>query len=423
MGLVSLIYDTGAKGTRLPSFVSLWENLPMAVKDRFKGIPKAEQRGQRWVADYTNTSGRRVVERFSTKAEAETWHADRLREKRAGVSVDTRAAQRTTLAMLWPQFRERLVTGGARGGSPSSRKTMDNYDRAWKSYIEPRWGTAPLAAIKHEQVIEWIDTMAAVSGGPASQATRQEVGKKFITLLDHAVRKFYLTQNPAKDALQRSDYLPRPKKTKDHIYLTMAQLNSLAEHCTDYEDLILTAGLCGLRWGEVSALQVEDITLGDRPSMRICRAYTDVGGVLQLEGTKNGLERSVPLPRALADMLAQRIAERPPAARVWDAPKGGPIRNSSFVQKGRFVKAKAAAAAAATSAKLPAFPDLTFHDLRHTAVSLHISLGSNVKVVQQIAGHADATLTLNTYAGLFDHDRHDSAARVDAAFSKIRKSS
>lgn len=35
-----------------------------------------------------------------------------------------------------------------------------------------------------------------------------------------------------------------------------------------------------------------------------------------------------------------------------------------------------------------------------------------MKVVQRIAGPASATLTLDTYAGLFDEDLHDSAARL-----------
>jgi integrase len=43
-------------------------------------------------------------------------------------------------------------------------------------------------------------------------------------------------------------------------------------------------------------------------------------------------------------------------------------------------------------------------DLRHTAASLAISAGANVKVVQQMLGHARASMTLDTYAGLFQAD-------------------
>jgi integrase len=49
-------------------------------------------------------------------------------------------------------------------------------------------------------------------------------------------------------------------------------------------------------------------------------------------------------------------------------------------------------------------PRLTPHDLRHTAASLAISAGANVKAVQRMLGHASAAMTLDTYADLFDED-------------------
>jgi integrase len=44
------------------------------------------------------------------------------------------------------------------------------------------------------------------------------------------------------------------------------------------------------------------------------------------------------------------------------------------------------------------------HDLRHTAASLAISAGANVKAVQKMLGHASAAMTLDVYADLFDDD-------------------
>lgn len=67
----------------------------------------------------------------------------------------------------------------------------------------------------------------------------------------------------------------------------------------------------------------------------------------------------------------------------------------------------------------PMLPHPTFHDLRHTAVSLAIRAGVNVKVVQRIAGHASATMTLDTYAGLFDDDLHDSADRLNRTLTGL----
>ena len=54
------------------------------------------------------------------------------------------------------------------------------------------------------------------------------------------------------------------------------------------------------------------------------------------------------------------------------------------------------------------------HDLRHTAASLAIQAGANVKVVQQMLGHASAAMTLDVYAGLFEDDLDSVADRLDA---------
>ena len=61
------------------------------------------------------------------------------------------------------------------------------------------------------------------------------------------------------------------------------------------------------------------------------------------------------------------------------------------------------------------FPTITPHDLRHTAASLAVSVRANVKAVQPMLGHAKASMTLDTYADLFDEDLDEVADRLDAA--------
>ena len=58
-------------------------------------------------------------------------------------------------------------------------------------------------------------------------------------------------------------------------------------------------------------------------------------------------------------------------------------------------------------------PRLTPHDLRHTAASLAISSGANVKAVQRMLGHSSAAMTLDTYADLFDDDLDAVAVALD----------
>ncbi len=64
-------------------------------------------------------------------------------------------------------------------------------------------------------------------------------------------------------------------------------------------------------------------------------------------------------------------------------------------------------------------PGLTPHELRHTAASLAVSAGANVKAVQRMLGHASAALTLDRYADLFEDDLDAVADRLDVARSAV----
>ncbi|WP_414683917.1 tyrosine-type recombinase/integrase [Microbacterium sp.] len=60
-------------------------------------------------------------------------------------------------------------------------------------------------------------------------------------------------------------------------------------------------------------------------------------------------------------------------------------------------------------------PTLTVHDLRHTAASLSVQSGANVKAVQRMRGHASAAMTLDVYADLFDDDLDAVSTALDRA--------
>ena len=60
-------------------------------------------------------------------------------------------------------------------------------------------------------------------------------------------------------------------------------------------------------------------------------------------------------------------------------------------------------------------PRTTPHDLRHTAASLAVSAGANVKAVQKMLGHASAAMTLDIYTDLFEDDLEAVATALDKA--------
>jgi integrase len=162
----------------------------------------------------------------------------------------------------------------------------------------------------------------------------------------------------------------------------------------------------GCRWGEMAALRVGNVDFLRRRA-RIVEAVTLVRGV-QTWGTPKGHEcREVPLPPFLVDELAAHVAGMQPDDLLFTGTKGGPIRSQVFQ--------RAVLTRAAASIGLDHFHP---HELRHTAASLAIASGADVKVVQQMLGHKSATMTLDLYGHLFEHRLDEVAAAMDAARSR-----
>jgi integrase len=59
-------------------------------------------------------------------------------------------------------------------------------------------------------------------------------------------------------------------------------------------------------------------------------------------------------------------------------------------------------------------PDIRFHDLRHTAATILLSHGVNIKVVSEMLGHADIATTLRTYAHVIPHMQQVAVDVMDA---------
>jgi integrase len=64
-------------------------------------------------------------------------------------------------------------------------------------------------------------------------------------------------------------------------------------------------------------------------------------------------------------------------------------------------------------------PDIRFHDLRHTAATLMLQQGVHPKVVQERLGHADITLTLNTYSHVLPAMQEEAAEKLDQLLTPI----
>jgi integrase len=211
----------------------------------------------------------------------------------------------------------------------------------------------------------------------------------------------------------------------EHVYLTYEQVEALADAAgslrTKYDKptasarsnraLILLLAYTGIRWGEAAALQVRNVDLGNR-RVRIAATLYEIKGGLVEGLPKSGKRRTVSLPASLVEELRPLVDGRPTDARVFATERGKPLRKANWRAR-EFLPAVQAAQLEVTG--------LTPHKLRHTAASLAIAAGADVKVVQQMLGHADAAMTLNVYGHLFPDRLHEVADTLDVRRRKALK--
>ena len=73
--------------------------------------------------------------------------------------------------------------------------------------------------------------------------------------------------------------------------------------------------------------------------------------------------------------------------------------------------------AAKAGASPALLPRLRFHDLRHTAASLLLMAGENIKVVSERLGHEDIEITLKTYAHTLPTMQKGAAEKMNRIFT------
>jgi integrase len=271
-----------------------------------------------------------------------------------------------------------------------------SYESAWRVHVEPRWGTTSLADVRHSDVSAWVAELSA-RRGPVIVETAASVLRR---ILDDAVADRLLASNPA-----RGVKLPR-RARRHNVYLTAEQLHRLAHQSGRYRSLVLLLGVGGLRWGEAAALRVSDVDFLRR-RIHLHRNAVVVGKTAHVGTLKSGKNRSVALPGFVTDALAETCEGKGRDELLWPSATGGYLAPPSST--GSWLSGAVARCQAAD----PTFPRITAHALRHTAASLAISAGANVKVVQRMLGHASAAMTLDVYADLFDSDLDAVADRLD----------
>ena len=334
--------------------------------------------GRRYIVRYKKPDGTHAAKRgFRTKREAE--------EYLASVSVSITRNQ-------YMDPMDSRVTVGELGGTwlqnqaavlkPSSMHPLDS---SWRVHVAPKWENVEVGAIRHSDVRAWVTDLSKVRGA----VTVIRAYGILAAVLDVALRDRRIADNPA-----RGVKLPK-KRAKRRVYLTHDQVDLLAGEAM-YPEVIYFLAYTGLRWGEATGLRLRDVE-PDRRRVNVHENAVMVNGAIHTGSPKSHISRSVPYPDFLD--LTVRSAMRGKRSGELLFGNGQEHLRLPNSQDGWF------AGAVRRARKIdPTLQHVTPHDRRHTAASLAISAGANVKAVQRMLGHASAAMTLDTYADLFDDD-------------------
>jgi integrase len=274
-------------------------------------------------------------------------------------------------------------------------RVYENYARAFRLVWRPALGKLELAAVTYAHIERIVTKMYA--DGKARGTVRSHI-TPLRAMLAHAVKHNLIPSNPAAgigvDGGRQAKIVP---PTRDQIARLLAQVRPEAE------GPIVVAAVTGLRRGELFGLRWSDIDF-DKNTISV-HATNYAGRVTETTKSEAG-ERFVPLfPSARKELIAQKLRTdySRPDDFVFGSTVGTPMEPNNFVRR-EFKSAL-------EHAGLPAF---RFHDLRHFAVSALIAQGADIKLLQAIAGHSSAAMTLDVYGHLMTDRITEAARQYDA---------
>jgi integrase len=354
-----------------------------------------------WVAAITISTGKRKKFYFEKKADALKKKNEALRELEQGTLA---TGSQRKLGEFIESWLEEVHKDNLRVS------TYVKYKKLVK-YIVADLGQVWLQKLTPEQVQRFY---AKKRQEGLSSKTIHEIHGVLHLALKHAVRWNYVSRNVC-------DLIDSPRvASRKGTPLTVEQAKKLVESLKGHrlELVVMTALITGMRRGEILALRWADIDM-ERRVLQVLRTvdYIHPFGYVENEPkTKTG-KRLIDLPEFYIAILQQHKVkqdeQRLKAGEKWEnrdlvfPDRTGGYMSPSHLDDdfGKLVK----------SAELPHVP---FHDLRHSAATILISMGVHPKVIQELLGHSDISITLGIYGHLFPTMGRGVAEKWDGVFGE-----
>jgi integrase len=326
-----------------------------------------------------------------------------LLEQQAGLNI---APHEQTVASFLAHWLEQSVRPHLRP------MTYRSYEQVVRLYLVPHIGRHQLSKLAPEHVQRMVNTLRT-SGGKKGQGLAARsvnyIRNVLRKALNQALKWGYVLRNVAQlvevPRLERHTITP----------LSQEQARRLLEAVKGHrlEVLYRVALSFGLRRGEVLGLRWEDIDFAAQ-TLRVALAVQRQYGRLVLVPTKTTASaRVLPLPPVLLALLRQHQANQQQERAVYGADweehglvfpstRGTPLEPRNLIRHFKAVLERVG---------LPSH--IRFHDLRHSCATLLIAQGVHPRVVMEMLGHSQISVTMNTYGHVLPETQRQAARQLD----------
>jgi integrase len=358
------------------------------TKRRVKGEGSVYRRKDgRFMGEYTDATGKRRYVSGKTKQDVAAKLRKGLEDRDNGVSFNSEGLTVAKYMDRWLESIQDKVRPG----------TYKPYEAISRLHIKPTLGSTQLEKLTAVQ-LEALYTQKLNAGLSARRVRYIHVTIR--KALKDAVRLQLLSRNVADSAIP-------PRTAKQEIQsLTQQQMKALLEAARGDKLYALYVLACttGMRQGELLGLQWKDVDF-EAGTLRVQRSVYD--GVISPPKTAAG-RRTIRLSKlAIAALKQHRSLAARQRICEWCFPttNGKTIGHQNLHNRSWKPLLK--------HAGLP--HSVRFHDMRHSCISLLLARGVPIKVVSEMAGHADVSITLSVYGHVLPDMQSTAADGIDEA--------
>jgi integrase len=373
----------------------------MAVWKR-KWTTKSGEEREAWVMEYTGGDGKRHLETFQRKKDAEA-RQDAVRiDVRQGIHVA--ASNKITVAEAGANW---IADAKARG---LERSTVKQYEEHLRLHIAPVIGRMKLSDISIA-VVRDFETKLRGSGRSPKMATM--ILTSLGAILTDAGERGLSARNAVRDLRRgrkkRGDRQQRQLKVGVDIPSPDDVRAIIANATPRWRALFIAAAFTGLRASELRGLRWADVNLKASELHVTQRAdrFNEIGAPKSAKG-----HRTVPFGKFVANALREhKLASK--GDLVFANGRGNVDFAANIIQRGLIPAVERAGLVDASGkAKYTGL-----HCFRHFYASWCIDRNLPPKVIQERLGHSSITMTFDRYGHLFP--RGDDSAELDAAEFRV----